>query len=826
MPELLELPLYPEPRGIFQVSASAGAGKTYRLALHYLRLLKSQGRPSEAGLSGIVALTFTNQAAAEMRERIVYFLKNIALFTDLGKKLSAETGLFPEEAAAWLETIFNHYHVFQVRTIDSLIFTLIRGLAIELGLRPELSAEIREDLFLNRAFDRLLLRLREDPKLEEVFARALFTFLEIEGRGGFNPEKHFRRRMRDIYGLLSQRTGGRLLEARDPGEALSALEEELRRLGRTLCERVLSERGEFAYPSWETYILDPPRYYWSKVFKKDSFRAVLKARCRKLAEALEGDYQRLKEKLSIYLTAKARAEVAPYERLFRELSGELLSLREEEGLLQVGSWTELLVRFLSENPPPLIYLKIGTRIRHFLIDEFQDTNRLQWQALYPLVEEVISSGGSLLYVGDVKQAIYMWRGGDPALFFEVPQGLPGEFFSESLPHNFRSAQRIVAFNNRFFSTLVERAHEVVRKLLHGRKPPKDCEVSEELASKLKTAFSDLEQEILPEAPEGEVEIVTVPSDEDRERFREGIFEKLAELIPGLYETYVRTGGTVAVLVRENREAEEIATFLFERGIPAVTDRALRLENSPLIKGILSLLQYLNYPEDETALAGFLKSPLPERGVGFLEAYLAEKRNGAPGLKAYLEARAEDLVDLLDGLFRDLERLSLYELVQAIVERFRLRERFPEEDLYLSRFLTAVLRYEEEALSLSDFLALWEEEGLEEKVGLPRELQAVRVFTIHAAKGLEFSAVVVPYLTWGPKGKDELVVTERGLIRARKESSEEVSRAKLREKGREVLESLNLLYVAFTRPRERLYIFLPEKTTNYTVGSVVREILGE
>jgi len=483
------------------------------------------------------------------------------------------------------------------------------------------------------------------------------------------------------------------------------------------------------------------------------------------------------------------------------------------------------VKFLSENPPPLIYLKIGTRLRHFLVDEFQDTNRLQWQALYPLVEEILSSGGSLFYVGDVKQAIYMWRGGDPDLFFEVPRSLPGEFLSETLSYNFRSARRIVAFNNRFFSALLRRAYEIVPKLLHGKNPPGDCEVSEEVASRLREAFRELEQEVPPEAPEGEVKIVPVPSDEVPERFREEVLERLAELVSELYETYVKNGETVAVLVRENREAEEIATFLFERGIPAVTDRALRLENSPLIKGILSLLQYLNYPEDETALAGFLKSPLWDKQTGLLEAYLAAKKQGAPGLKAYLEAQGHELKDLLERFFRDLEYLSLYELVQTIVERFRLRERFPEEDLYLSRFLTAVLRYEEEALSLSDFLALWEEEGLEEKVGLPRELQAVRVFTIHASKGLEFSAVVLPYLHWGPKGRDELVVTERGLIRARKDSSEEVSLAKLREKGREVLESLNLLYVAFTRPRERLYIFLPERTKYYTVGTVVKEILG-
>jgi len=532
----------------------------------------------------------------------------------------------------------------------------------------------------------------------------------------------------------------------------------------------------------------------------------------------------LREKLDRYLRLKARAEVAPYERLFTEISRELSLWREEEGVLQAGSWTELLATYAREYLP-LIYLKLGTRLRHFLMDEFQDTDRRQWEALAPLVEEVVASGGSFFYVGDVKQAIYMWRGGDPELFFEVLTALPAELQAESLPWNRRSARRIVAFNNRLFARLRENLPQVVARLLHGRTGAsrlRDCQVTEALCARLREVYEEVEQVPEDGAPEGGVFLREILSpDEDREAFREEVFRGLRELMPTLYRRFVEEGRTLALLVRENREAEELAALLFGMGLPALTERALRLENSPLIKGLLALLRYLDYPGDETALAGFLASPLAPSGPEILKRYL---RTGAGlSLAEFLSAEAPELQKKLSNLSEGLHRRTLYETVQAAVETFELRERFPEARLYLMRFLSAVLAYEEEALSLSDFLAHWEELGVEEKVGLPREIRAVRVFTIHAAKGLEFDAVVLPFLTWGPRGRVELVAGEEGLLRVRREGPEDLRRIYLEEKAREVFETLNLLYVALTRAREELHLFLPSRTRYYTVASVLQDL---
>ncbi|RUM88979.1 MAG: hypothetical protein DSZ24_02335, partial [Thermodesulfatator sp.] len=474
---------------------------------------------------------------------------------------------------------------------------------------------------------------------------------------------------------------------------------------------------------------------------------------------------------------------------------------------------------------PLIYLKLGTRLRHFLIDEFQDTDRRQWEALKPLVEEVVASGGSFFYVGDVKQAIYMWRGGDPELFFEVLEKLPADLRAESLPWNRRSARRIVDFNNRLFTRLRERLFQVVPCLLYGRTRAsrvRNCEITQVLCARLKEVYGEVEQAPEGEAPEGGVYLRELPSpEEDREIFREEVYRGLRELMPDLYHRFVEKGRTVAILVRENREAEELAAFLFGIGLPALTERALRLETSPLVKGLLSLLRYLDYPGDETALAGFLASPLTRSGPEILRRYL--QKGTSLSLAEFLASEAPGLKKRLVNFSQDLHRLTLYETVQKVVESFGLFERFPESRLYLMRFLSAVLAYEEEALSLSEFLVRWEEFGVEEKVGLPREIQAIRVFTIHAAKGLEFHAVVLPLLTWGPRGRVELVVGEEGLLRVRKEAPEDIRKIYLAEKAREVFESLNLLYVALTRAREELHLFLPGRTKYYTVASVLQDL---
>jgi len=173
---------------IIRIKASAGSGKTYQLALRYLKLLKNLKYPGPQNLRKIVAITFTNKAAWEMKSRIVRFLKEIALNTEHGQNLARDTSLSPEEAAAWLETILHNYSDFYVRTIDSLLFTILKGLSFELGIKPDLTVLFETGQLYDTAFDKVLANLKNNQNLWE---QALDTFFKIDQKKGFYPESAF-----------------------------------------------------------------------------------------------------------------------------------------------------------------------------------------------------------------------------------------------------------------------------------------------------------------------------------------------------------------------------------------------------------------------------------------------------------------------------------------------------------------------------------------------------------------------------------------------------------------------------------------------------------
>ncbi len=793
---------------ILRIEASAGAGKTYRLTARFLELLASFP-PSTHSLRSVVAITFTNKAACEMKERLVRTLKEIALETPSGRRFSAQTGLSPSEAKAWLELIFEHYHDLQVRTIDSLVFTILKGVALEVGLRPDLEAELKEDLLLTRAYDRLLLALREgETELSKIFREVLLAYLEIEAKGGFNPERGIRKTLLDLFRYELK---GRPLKTDQVDYPLSELEKKVKEAAARFLEAV-SDRGlKFRYFSWRTKFEDPLDDFSATPFKKDFAWQLFKS-SRKDAE-LEALFADFKERLEEYLLARAIVRLIPYARLYERLKSELEELRRQEGLIHGGGWVEIVENLLKDGGLPLVYCKLGARFRHFLIDEFQDTSRQQWEALKPLVEEALSQGGTFTYVGDVKQAIYVWRGGDPALFNEVPERLPAPLLEEPLPYNWRAREDLVSFNNAFFSLLAEEgvAHFVALKFLYGQnaKNQPDCPYVKAFAQTLKETFTKVRQDLPERRPGGTIQVVTLPGETAYE-IKENTFESLKELIPPIFKAYSGRG-QVAVLVRTNDQAEEVARLLFELEIPAVTENALRLAKSPLIKALISLLTFLDYPFHDVALAGFLRSPIAKGYFTLPPHFWQEATKGQRPLIEVLKGVDEEgFKNTLAPLLEKVGFLSPYDLVREICWLFRLYERFPEEEAFLHRFLSLVLSFEQEGVGLSAFLERWQERGLEERLGLPEELDAVRVLTIHGAKGLEFDVVFLPFLHWEPK-TPSLVTLEEGLLGyVQQPYPGPIKEKVLKDRAEQALEGLNLLYVAFTRAREALYLFVPEK----------------
>jgi ATP-dependent helicase/nuclease subunit A len=800
--------------------ASAGAGKTYQLTIRFLSLLAQEG-PSPDALGQIVAITFTNRAAAEMKERIIRALKEIALKAADGPRLARETGLKPPKAAAWLETILAHFSDFHVRTIDSLVYALLRAFSLEMGLRPELEVVFEEDTVLDLCFDRLLARVNwgeVDDCLCRLFTELLETYLRIEEAGGMVVERGIRKRIQELYKKAD------IPCMAGPSPDLEKAEGELRKAAEGLLAVIRQagvEDGLNKRSFQAAFLQEPPSHVERGFFEKAAFSELLTSKAQGLDERtrahLDALFQGLKQAREHYLAVLARARVHAYMRALEELQHEMRWLSEREGVILGSGWHSLVRGYLQGSPDmgAHAFLKLGSRVRHFLIDEFQDTSRPQWEALLPLLEESLATGGSLFYVGDVKQAIYGWRGGDWRLFREAatasfPSVPLEERRAETLTRNYRSLPAIVEFNNGLYRLFAdaEFARRIAQVIL-GEKAEQWAK--ELLAQSIARNFEDVEQEVaslLQQGRErGTVEVASFAA--SGEKLREAVKERLIKQVKEVWDR--RKGKGIAVLVRRNVDAEDIAAWLMAEGIPVVTENSLRLRSSDLIKGLVAFLRFLDYPLDDLncwgALASRLFQDLPGVSRGVLEGFLTEGR-WQPPLYRSLERR---LPAVAAGFIRPLLArvgfVTPYDLCREVVGRFRLLERFPEQQVFIHRFFELIFQTEARGeRSLSHFLQFWEEGGMEEKIGLPEEISAVRVLTVHKAKGLEFPVVFVPFTNWRLDAPRLAKLAEGCFANLKRPLPSELEKERMVMMINDALETLNLLYVATTRAEAELYLY--------------------
>jgi len=801
------------------LKTSAGAGKTYQLTIRFLSLLKGM-RPSPEALRGIVAITFTNRAAAEMKERIILALKQIALGQGPGKRLARETGLQAQQASSWLDVILAHFGDFHVRTIDSLVYALMRALSLEMGLRPDLEVVFEQETVLDRCFDSLLSSARwgdASDRLYQFFSELLETYLEIEEAGGMVVEKGIRRRLHELY----ERADGSLEPGPKPD--LRAAEAKLR----LSAEKLRSGITEYGFEDFlhkgifkPQYLQDPLAHVGRGFFEKASVEEALTKRARGIAEPTiswaDGLYQEVKSTREDYLQLLAAARVHAYMRILEELRREVRGLSQREGLIIGVEWLHLVKEFLreGEEAAPYALLKLGSKVNHFLIDEFQDTSRPQWEALFFLLEETLSKGGSLFYAGDVKQAIYGWRGGDSRLFGEVaevhfpsvpPEGRRGK----TLIVNYRSLVKIVDFNNELYRLLGDRRFvEVIAEMILGQKAQEESR--EYLSQLIVRNFADVEQEAAPhlrDGERGEVQICSFLA--PAEQLRQQVRERLIGQMKGVWE---RRNEGIAVLVRRNRDAEDITAWLMAEGIPVVTENSLRLRSSDLIKGLVAFLRFLDYPLDDLSFWGSAASRLFKGLSGLsgedLEAFLSEGRWQPPLYKAFEGRFPTVSKEYMRPLLARVGFVTPYDLAREVIERFQLVERFSEDGVFIYRFLELMFHMEARGQrSLSHFLRFWEEGGMEEKIGLPDEISAVRILTIHKAKGLEFPVVFIPFTNWRLERPRLARLDDGSFVSLKRPLPHALEREAVSMMITDALEALNLLYVATTRAEEELYLYV-------------------
>lgn len=840
--------------------ASAGSGKTHHLALEYLKLVLHEPE----NYRHILAVTFTNKATEEMKTRI---LQELYMLSTGGKsKMEKEllnSGKFStgkdlqESAVKVLKNILYDYSNFSISTIDSFFQKILRNFIRETGLQAGYQPETDTDRLLDLAVDMLYMDIGRDEELTNWLIR--FAGENIEDGKNWNlkrqiksfsyeiPKENFYRFSMEIGEVMKDKsTLGKINQ--NLAEIVAVFENTMAGMGKEaiqLLEKHELTKMDFAHKG-SSFV-----NYFYKIALKTEFEPLLrpssamdnleswmtKTTPTEIAVKIRAIYNDglnriLKESICYYrenstgyYSAKTIRRYFNVLGILANLTTKLSEIREEENVLLISDAGILLKGIINNNDSPFIYEKTGNYYRHFLIDEFQDTSTLQWENFRPLLINSLAEDKDNTIVGDIKQSIYRWRGGDWNLLLS---GIYHDFHSDqsetiNLDHNWRSKPKITAFNNSFFlhspillkQYFLENCEEIVME--------QDEEYIHALAEMIVKAYRDNYQQGSEEGNENEG-LVRISffeqKDEDEVKWKEQVNQSLPDLVDEILNNNYKQGD-ITILVRTAREGQEIAHVLLETGkYDIISKEAVYLGNSPAVRLIIAVLRYLHDPSDSISLVNILKeynSGIPGKDADHILRIFTEKVSGKN-----LENFQGILPDEFTGRAEKLASMTIYDLVEELIILFRLNFH-KNEWIFIQAFQDAVLNYSLKFKSSTGaFLEWWDTYATEMAIQVPDNTDAIRIMTIHKAKGLDFKILLIPYCNWNTDHQslmDHVIWSPAapGLIDPLKliplKYSKELSKTYFArdfflEKLQAFIDNLNLLYVAMTRPVEGMFIMAP------------------
>lgn len=839
------------------LQASAGSGKTFNLAAHYLILLFS----GENKYREILAVTFTNKATEEMKSRILEVLKGLAKGdeTSAGYKkliLKAHPHLDEEKiqlkADAIYRSILHNYSRFAVSTIDGFVQKVIRGFAFELGLNADYALELN----IEKVKDDLLQKLDDSLSTnKQVLDWVIQLALEkIKDNKSWNYKAELRNIIGEIFKERFEDFENSI--ARFDTDSLGALfKDYAQQTKQTIAsyEKGLNGLAEEAAGIFERYDIDKSEIVGgsrSWLFKLNALKEDNDEKTPKILALIdnrEGWFKKDKgsdtlfkelnpvlkkikiyreENRAAYKLAVAFNQNLYYLRLMQEVAWLLSEYRNENGNLLISDAQKLVTGITDEagENPSFIWEKVGNRFRNFLFDEFQDTSTRQWRSFKALLSNALSSasGGQTdhLIVGDTKQSIYRWRSGDwNILHRQAKKDIgPQNTMEDSLEENYRSTKEIIAFNNNLYQ-LVPGLLQAELNHTINEQPLSTIEWWSEngFNNIITNVYTGAEQKTAPSTREGGiVKIQRFKDDNERYtevRFREEALEAVVEQIKALHQENHYQLSNIAILVRSNYEAALCVNKLLEQNIPVLSGDALLVANNPAIDLVINTLKVFTGVNEETALYK----------ANCIALYHAV-HNMQPDVALYFDLNKKQLAQLSNGLpqslcqnWKNWLQLPLAELVENIFESYRLTS-IAHHIPYLLAFrdmLSNATRIGEKGIIT--FLEWWEEEGASKALPSPEGSNAVQIITIHKSKGLAFRAVFIPFCIWDIKTKANSIFWvpaknspyyHLGNIPLKFSSAlagSAVSKAYFEELLYGNMDSLNMLYVATTRAKDFLYI---------------------
>lgn len=827
-------PIFPEVR---VVEASAGSGKTYALAKRYVQLLINPGlKQDEIPLESVLAITFTNKATIEMKERILEFLKKIALDSFPSKAerddILSALGVRPEaarqKAFSAMERIVRNYNFFQVQTIDSFVNAIVSGCAFTLDLSSKFAIKEDYKTYLAYSLDALIERARDDGGRRGLFKDFLTQYLHVENRFGWFPRASILSIVEELYRNRNTYGGEfKKLSTAAPGDLFalkSTIIKEARELKDVLPEGTnktfAKKLNSLAEAGRTTFTLDELSSY----FEKEGFPANKGV---EIPEEADKIWRALRTNIRSLCRREAESFYNCYIDIFEPVWRDFRDLARREDVLFLQELNRQACDLFARNgiSVPEIYYRLAVRFRHFLVDEFQDTSALQWRNLLPLVEDALASGGSLFYVGDKKQAIYRFRGGDASFFDRIPVYFENfKPVREVLSQNYRSHREIVSFNNGIFSG--ENLRSFI-EAFQGEIKDDEERLSPGDVGEILSVFADSRQAHQPAKDGGLVRMrrVEAATVDERNAVMKGT---VTRLVKELRKRFVY--GDIAILTRGNDDIELVTRWLLEENIPVESEKTLNIREHALIKEIVSLLTFLNSPIDDLAFASFMTGSVFSAATGLSQDTMRDyifKRNSAGRSGGYLYRDfREDHPDVWNGFieeyFVNVGYVPLYELLVSILGRFKVMENFPEQHAFVGRLLELIRLREEESSGVGPFLAYFAEASDNDLFVAVSGADAVRLLTVHKAKGLEFPVVILPFLEMkvnpsgqGGLGTFDISQDESGIALTRLSKryarfSPELRARYIEHFKRSFVDELNVAYVALTRARCEMYGFIPDK----------------
>jgi len=805
------------------ISASAGSGKTYTLTQRYVQFLLSEKVPNN-DLPGILAVTFTNNAAKEMKARILDWLKELALDKDCAKmdETLALVALSRDEihrrAGALVERVIANYSDFHIQTIDSFLARVMAASVDELKLPLKAEITMAYDVLIDLALYSLFARIGK----ADLPAETVDKFLAVLPKTGSYPWNPARRVKENFNSFLNQegKTEGVITAAAGDYEALLKA-----KFQHTLkfCEGLVKHFGKECLKPSAAAAMEAANITDFLAAYSYTFGIFHGGKKKNFPAGWEKDIAQLSDLVIELTELNAAAYYYPYVGIYDRFKAELERVkRGKTDVIHINDIAKKLAAYINADNVPEIYLKLGERISHFLIDEFQDTNRLQWDVIRPLVEEGLSKTGSLFVVGDIKQAIYMFRNADYKIMRDLLdkaegkkaeaanislESLGNELKYVNLPVNYRSDGEVLGYVDKLFKEKLKNSPGLIGEDI--------------------TELTTYAQAVQPgRVKDGYVktDVLETESLDDPA----GQKEWLLKAVNSARERYPL--GEIAILVAKNKRIEPVVEWLTEAGIPVASLSSLDIRKRKPVAELLACLKFLETPSDDLSFAAFITGDIFTRLTGLkreeLTAFIFAARAADKDALLYAAFRNHDKLgrywdQYLDETFRKVGYLPLYELVSLLYGNFRLFANFPDEAAFLARFLDAVTALEAEGVSSPRAFIEYASGGDEDKakvfaIALPEYIDAVRIMTFHKCKGLGFSAVI--NLMYEERGQSDPMYFEEkdGAIHVyhiTKDAAEHSVKLRPVYEGRKTdaaVQDLNVLYVVSTRARHELYNLIIRK----------------